>query len=150
MDRVEPMRNAASGSVDAGGSSAREPFPGFDGLRLFAALTVVFSHAFLIATGGESDEPFVRLLGPGNIAGLYGVYAFFAISGFLLARSLDRNPSLASFVAHRLLRIYPGFVFCVITVALLIAPCASSLPLARYFTDRMPYAYVGSSLTCLC
>ena len=28
-------------------------FQGFDGLRLFAAIAVIFSHAFLIATGSE-------------------------------------------------------------------------------------------------
>ena len=66
-------------------------FPGFDGLRLLAAFAVIFSHSYLIATGTEADEPFVRLLGPRNIIGLYGVFAFFSISGFLLARSLSRN-----------------------------------------------------------
>jgi peptidoglycan/LPS O-acetylase OafA/YrhL len=65
-------------------------FSGFDGLRLVAALSVIFSHAFLIATGSEDTEPFVRRLGPNNSVGLYGVFTFFIISGFL---SLSANAS---------------------------------------------------------
>jgi len=53
---------------------ARDPrFPGFDGLRLFAAIVVLFSHAFLIAEDSEAREPLAALLGSGNILGLYGV-----------------------------------------------------------------------------
>jgi peptidoglycan/LPS O-acetylase OafA/YrhL len=97
----------------------RAEFPGFEGLRLVAAASVLFSHAFLIATGNENGEPFVRTLGPGNIIGLYGVYTFFIISGFLLARSLARESGPSVFAINRILRIYPGFVFCVIITAFL-------------------------------
>jgi len=38
-------------------------FAGFDGLRLIAAVSVIFSHSFLVATGSEENEPLVRLLG---------------------------------------------------------------------------------------
>ena len=72
------------------------PFPGFDGLRLAAATSVLFSHAFLIAEGTDDSEPLRHLLGPGNIIGLYGVFTFFIISGFLLTRSLATGPEWSS------------------------------------------------------
>jgi peptidoglycan/LPS O-acetylase OafA/YrhL len=125
-------------------------FPGFDGLRLLAALSVLFSHSFLIATGTESDEPLVRLLGPGNIIGLYGVYTFFIISGFLLARSLAQDPSPVRFAINRTLRIYPGFIFCILVTALLLGPIGSSLAWREYSGSPGVFAYVTTALSCLC
>src|SRR5688572_24255025 len=110
-------------------------FQGFDGLRLFAAIAVIFSHAFLIATGSEESEPFTMLLGRGNIAGLYGVFTFFIISGFLLARSLTSNPSAITYAVNRGLRILPAFLFCTVVVALVIGPLFSSMPARQYFSS---------------
>lgn len=62
-------------------------YPNFLFIRLIAAATVIFSHAFLIAEGIEDNEPLVRLLGPHNILGIYGVFIFFFASGFLLPRA---------------------------------------------------------------
>src|SRR5690349_17761017 len=94
----------------------RNQLPGFDGLRLVAAVSVLFSHAFLIATGSENTEPIAELFGHG-IVGLYGVFTFFIISGFLLARSLDQKTSLIRFSLNRVLRIYPGFILCIALTA---------------------------------
>lgn len=126
------------------------PFPGFDGLRLAAAISVLFSHAFLIAEGTEDGEPLRRLLGPGNIIGLYGVFTFFAISGFLLMRSLASGAGAVQFSINRFLRIFPGFLFCILATSLLIGALVTPLPLQAYFTQPETYAYVWSSLACLC
>jgi peptidoglycan/LPS O-acetylase OafA/YrhL len=83
----------------------------FDLLRLIAATSVLFSHSFAIAEGTEAGEPLVRLLGHGNIAGLYGVYLFFIISGYLITASLLRS-SLRAYWIKRCLRIFPGLVLC--------------------------------------
>ena len=109
--------------------ATRAHFAGFDGLRLVAAISVMFSHAFLFATGSEEAEPLVRLLGGHNIAGLLMVYTFFIISGFLLARSLSLNASAITYTVNRVLRILPAFVFYLAVVVLLIGPLFSSLPL---------------------
>src|SRR5436305_9606461 len=80
----------------------------FDALRLLAALSVVFSHAFLIAEGSEANEPFVRLTGNQCILGLVGVFVFFIISGYLVTESWCRSPAPGRFAMRRFLRIYPG------------------------------------------
>src|SRR6478609_6745402 len=63
----------------------------FDALRLIAALSVVFSHSFLIAEGSEADEPFIWLTGKQCILGLVGVFVFFVISGYLVTESWCRS-----------------------------------------------------------
>jgi peptidoglycan/LPS O-acetylase OafA/YrhL len=124
-------------------------FPGFDGLRLLAAVLVMFSHAFLIATGNEEREPLVRLLGPGNILGLYSVFTFFIISGFLLSRSLSSNPSATTYAVNRALRILPGFVFCVIATAFVIGPIGSTMGAREYFRSPPVYEFVRFSVETL-
>ena len=111
---------------------------------------MLFSHAFLIATGSEDHEPFVRLLGHGNILGLYGVYTFFIISGFLLARSLAHDADPARFAINRTLRIYPGLVACILATALLTGVPGTSLPWREYLADPGVVSYVTTSISCLC
>ncbi len=108
---------------------------GFDGLRLVGALAVLFSHAFTITAGSEQTEPLVRFLGPGNTAGLYGVFTFFIVSGFLLARSLSADPRAIKYTVNRVLRILPAFVVCMLVCALLIGPVFSSVGFSAYFRD---------------
>ena len=124
--------------------------PGFDTLRLLGAVAVLLSHAYLIAQNSEGSEPLQLLLGgEKNIAGLYGVFTFFIISGFLLARSLDRNPNVMRFVVNRFLRLMPGFAFCVLATALILGPLASSLAAADYFADPAWIRYILHALTTL-
>src|SRR5947207_15607666 len=101
----------------------------FDAIRLFAALSVVFSHAFLIAEGSEANEPFALITGNQCILGLVGVFVFFIISGYLVTGSFCRRPTLGLFAWRRTLRIYPALVVNVLVCALLLGPIVSSLPL---------------------
>jgi len=134
----------------AGAVARNSPFPGFDGLRFAAAISVLFSHAFLIAEGNEDGEPLRYLLGPGNIIGLYGVFTFFVISGFLLTGSLASRPGAVQFSINRLLRIVPGFLFCIAATSLVIGACVTPLALRAYYTQPETYAYIWSSFGCLC
>jgi peptidoglycan/LPS O-acetylase OafA/YrhL len=58
----------------------------FDAVRLIAAVSVIFSHSFLIAEGTQNNEWLILLTGNQSILGLTGVFVFFAISGFLVQR----------------------------------------------------------------
>src|SRR5437660_7081331 len=74
------------------GADPRHRRNNFDALRLIAALSVVFSHSFLIAEGSEANEPFIWLTGNQCILGLVGVFVFFVISGYLVTESWCRRP----------------------------------------------------------
>ncbi len=121
-------------------------FAGFDGLRLVAAVSVIFSHSFLIATGSEENEPLVRLLGSRNSLGLYGVYTFFVISVFLLARSLRSNPSLTTYSVNRVLRIVPAFAACILVTAFVIGPICSSASLISYYASSVTWSFIAFAL----
>src|SRR5262249_32074626 len=95
-----------SGNSGAALPAAHEEvhYSNFDFIRVVAAASVIFSHSFLIAEGTEKDEPFERLFGGHNILGIYGVFIFFIISGFLVTQSAYRSGSLSRFVWKRFLR----------------------------------------------
>lgn len=100
--------------------TAPHMLPGFDVVRIFAALAVIFSHSFLLATGSEKTEPFQAYTG--EILGIYGVFVFFILSGFLVTDSALRSPTVASFALKRIRRILPAFLAANILSAVLIAP----------------------------
>lgn len=136
----------AAGAV-ASRPGAAAPYPGFDGLRLLAALGVLLSHAFLIPTGAEHHDALVRQLGR---IGYHGVYAFFIISGFLLARALAREPDALRFAVNRVLRIYPGLLACALVTAFVIGPLGSALPWLDYMMHPDARTYVLLTADCLC
>jgi len=107
-------------------------YENFDFLRLAAAMSVLFSHAFLIAEGTQKNEPLVVLSGNQGILGLLGVFVFFTISGFLVTQSFERGRSPLRFLAARLLRIYPGLVVCLLICVFVIGVSITTLPLEEY------------------
>src|SRR5690349_3215756 len=117
-------------------------YPNFDHLRLAAASCVVFSHSFFIAEGGEQNEPLVKLLGPGNIAGFYAVFVFFIISGFLVSQSAATTATTPRFLWKRFLRIYPALFVCCFISALILGPFFREVGLRTYFLRMDPYTYI--------
>jgi peptidoglycan/LPS O-acetylase OafA/YrhL len=115
-------------------------FTNFDTIRLIAAASVIFSHAFLIADGNEKNEPFERFTGA--IIGIHGVFVFLIISGFLVTQSLKNSFSLRHFAWKRLLRIYPALAACAIVSAFAIAPFFSELSLREYLWSFSGMKYV--------
>lgn len=79
----------------------------FDGLRIIAALLVLWSHMFAL-----SGRPEPMLVG-GHSFGNLGVLIFFSISGYLVSASWERDPDLGRFLAKRFLRIAPGLAVAV-------------------------------------
>jgi peptidoglycan/LPS O-acetylase OafA/YrhL len=119
----------------------------FDTLRLVAATSVIFSHAFLIG-GGELDrEPLMRLTGGQTVLGVVGVFVFFTISGFLVTQSFDTTGSPTRFLVKRALRIYPGLLVCLLISAFFMGPLLSDLPVAAYFRTTDTYTYVTSNFS---
>ena len=69
-------------------------------LRMLAASSVLFSHSYAL-TGHMLQEPLVVASGQRTDAATIGVIVFFAISGFLIAQSLARTPSLYAYTIAR-------------------------------------------------
>src|SRR5436189_3986813 len=92
----------------------------FDLLRLVAAISVIFSHAFLLAENSQDHDPLMILTGGQTILGLVGVFTFFTISGYLVTQSFDTTGSPLVFLAKRGLRIFPGLLVCLLVCVFLI------------------------------
>jgi len=106
----------------------------FDFLRMVAALSVVFSHSFLIAAGTQKNEPLVLFTHNQCPLGLVGVFVFFVISGYLVTESYCRNPRPGGFVLRRAARICPSLVVNGLVIACVLGPIVTTLPLSAYFT----------------
>ena len=89
-------------------------------IRLFAAIAVLFSHSFLIAEGDERNEPLESMTG--EILGVYGVFVFFIMSGFLVTRSCCATSSSKTYFWNRFLRIYPGYAVSIIICLFVVCP----------------------------
>ena len=114
----------------------------FDLLRLVAALSVIFSHAFLLAENSQDHDPLMILTGGQAILGLAGVFVFFTISGYLISQSFDNTPSPFVFLAKRALRIFPGLLGCLLVCVFVIGPLVTTLPLGEYLTRLETYLFL--------
>ncbi|WP_413708772.1 acyltransferase family protein [Rhizobium sp. Rhizsp82] len=112
---------------------------GFDYMRIFLAVSVVFWHSYCVSypVSAAADAwagPFGYVLAP-------ILPAFFALSGFLVFGSLERSQKLHKFLALRVIRIYPALIVEVLLSALVLGPIVTQFPLSDYFTDREFYVY---------
>jgi len=114
----------------------------FDLLRLLAALSVIFSHAFLLAENSQDRDPLMMLTDGQAILGLAGVFVFFTISGYLVTQSFEHTRPPLLFLAKRGLRIFPGLIACLLVCALTIGPLVTELPLAEYFAQPKTWLFV--------
>ncbi len=114
----------------------------FDLLRLVAATSVIFSHAFLLAENSQEHELLMILTGGQTILGVVGVFVFFTISGYLVTQSFDTTKSPLVFLLKRGLRVFPGLLLCLLVCAFVVGPVVTGLPLAEYFGRREPYLFL--------
>lgn len=117
---------------------------GFDTLRLVLASSVVFIHCSLRRSGSvDVDlEPLISHLPiPTWALSTAAVPLFFALSGFLLAGSAEKQ-SLGSFATNRALRIFPALAVEIVLCACLLGPLVTSLPLKDYFSSPLFFHYL--------
>lgn len=108
----------------------------FDVLRLFAAGLVLWSHCYPL-TG--TQEPLAEVAGA--TGGEIGVIMFFAMSGFLIARSWSVDPNPAHYARKRALRLLPALVVAVFFTTFVVGPLFTSLALGDYLTDPETWFY---------
>jgi len=118
----------------------------FDALRLIAAVTVIFSHSFLLSQGRQDNEPLMWLSGGQAVLGVVGVFVFFVISGFLVTQSFETTGSPPRYLAKRALRIYPGYAVCLLLCTFALGPVFTALPLGAYVTSPGTWDFLVSNL----
>jgi peptidoglycan/LPS O-acetylase OafA/YrhL len=110
--------------------------PGFDAVRLFLAAMVLLWHTRQLSYGRGTVWLPVYMLVP----------AFFALSGFLVAGSMERVGRVGPFLALRVLRIVPALAVEVCLSALILGPLTTSVTLPYYFTDPLFAKYFTNVL----
>ncbi|GEA89974.1 acyltransferase family protein [Cellulomonas cellasea] len=83
--------------------------------RLVLATAVLVAHGWYLA--GIGIGPQVN----GENMGGWAVIGFFAISGYLITASRLSNP-LGAFLVHRVARIFPAFLVCLVVTAVVFGP----------------------------
>lgn len=112
----------------------------FDALRLIAAFMVLVGHAFVLTGAG----PVPRVAGiPVHT---FGVCVFFAISGYLIAGSWQRNRAPLLYLKSRALRIFPALIVVVVLTIVLIGPIATARPFPDYWRDPLTSHYLVNIL----
>jgi peptidoglycan/LPS O-acetylase OafA/YrhL len=105
---------------------------GFDYLRITLAVSIVLWHVpWLIS--GNIKGPIMSWLNP---VAFSLVPMFFALSGFLVAGSLDRSKTMVMFLGLRALRIVPALMVEILLSALILGPLLTTLPLKDYFSGE--------------
>lgn len=113
---------------------------GFDYLRLVLSLGVIAWHAHWLCYGIDPEKGSWadRILTP---LAWSIVPLFFALSGFLVAGSMERAKTLIGFMGLRAFRIVPALSVEVLLSALILGPIFTALPLAEYYSNREFYIY---------
>ncbi|WP_454835901.1 acyltransferase family protein [Pseudomonas lini] len=114
----------------------------FDLLRLGAALVVLIAHSFVLS--GRPSSTWSRMF-LGYEPGMLAVCSFFAISGFLIAGSLERR-TFSEYWQARALRIIPALAVTSFVTVLLLGPVFTVLPLKEYFKNYDTYHYLTNSI----
>ncbi len=105
---------------------------GFDYMRVMLALGVVVWHTVVLTYGYDYqnqvwDNPYYYSIL------IWILPAFFTLSGFLVAGSLERCKTIAGFLYLRIIRIFPALIVEITLSALVLGPAMTSLPLANIF-----------------
>jgi peptidoglycan/LPS O-acetylase OafA/YrhL len=112
---------------------------GFDYIRIGLAASIILWHGISLSYGREAELRAWH--GPLGVAMHFVLPMFFALSGFLVAGSLERCRTLFSFFCLRVLRIVPALAVEIVVSALVIGPLLTRLPLAAYLRSPVLHAY---------
>lgn len=103
-------------------------------IRLILASLVIVDHAFPL--GGYGADPFWGLTKGQASLGSLAVAGFFAVSGYLIAKS-GMSGDVIQFMWRRTIRIFPAYWLVLLVTAFLVAPMiwvSGGQPLGEYFS----------------
>ncbi|HZW69776.1 MAG TPA: acyltransferase [Hanamia sp.] len=112
----------------------------YDFLRIFAACCIIFYHSFALLAK-ENEEPLNQITNRRVDFSLIGLSIFFCISGYLIAKSAVRSPTVLNYLWKRFLRIQPLLIITCFFTIFLIGPIFTERSLLGYLSDGNTYAY---------
>lgn len=118
--------------------------PGFDRIRVIAALIVLVHHCTAYITPNIAHDVLFSFSRGTIQFGLLAVSIFFSVSGFLVTPGLSYRGDITAFAVHRFLRIMPALVVNVIITVLVVGPLLTTLPLKEYYLDQQTYRYLNN------
>ena len=121
--------------------------PGFDRIRLIAALVVVLHHTSFYSMDDIADDLLSSATGGAVSFGRLAVDIFFITSGVLVAPGLLRSGDIITFVCNRALRIMPALFVVVTATAFVVGPILTHLTVAQYFSNPDTYLYLKNITT---
>jgi peptidoglycan/LPS O-acetylase OafA/YrhL len=104
----------------------------FDLIRIMLAAMVVLEHSYFLIDNSTRRDPLFILSGGQTNFGQFAVYMFFALSGFLVTRSLLEGRGVGEYLGRRVGRIFPGFLVASMFGCLIVGPLSAS-HLGAYF-----------------
>jgi peptidoglycan/LPS O-acetylase OafA/YrhL len=118
-------------------------------IRLILASLVIVDHAFPL--GGYGEDPFWALTKGQASLGSLAVAGFFAVSGYLIAKS-GMSGDVVQFMWRRSIRIFPAYWLVLLVTAFLVAPMiwvSGGQPLAAFFSTQVggPFYYFTANWT---
>ena len=96
---------------------------------------VLYGHGFVFL--GLPEPMFMQWLPLGPL----GVYIFFSISGYLVAQSWERDPSVFRFLIRRTLRIFPALFVCTVLSVCVLGPLLTEVTQAEYWKSEHTRGY---------
>jgi peptidoglycan/LPS O-acetylase OafA/YrhL len=111
-------------------------YPMLNLVRLVLSIMVTWSHCYPLTKNQEPFEKYTGAISAGSIA----VIGFFFISGFLVAQSYIRNPSISVFIISRVSRIWPALCASLL-LSILLAWATSVAEFSTFFNASIKYFY---------
>ena len=117
----------------------------YDFLRVFAALGITFTHSYNLLL--RNNEEWLMSVSHGHADfSSVGLDIFFAVSGYLIAKSAVNASSLKNYLWKRFLRIQPLLIVVTLLSIFLLGPFFTALPAAEYFHSMFTYSYFRNIL----
>lgn len=139
ITHAPPLLDRQASTIGARLIETKGRTTGFDYIRIALAVSIIVWHAIIISYGPAVEA--VHWRAPEGVAFRFVLPMFFALSGFLVAGSLDRCRTLLGFFTLRVLRIVPALAVETLLSALVFGPALTAATLPDYFTSPTLYAY---------
>ena len=110
----------------------------FTALRIGFALLILYGHAIMIPIGLPIYGEWAVFI---DTIVQFALDGFFILSGYMIAASLARSSDMLSYSLSRFLRIFPGLIFTVLILWLVVGPLFSELSFAEYWSHEQTWAF---------